>query len=155
MAIREVFLRTAFNYDMDAASDEDSLRCEDVSLAKQSFAEECDINTIVRQFGLTGKLPDESVRVPQFGDFDGIFDFHSAMNAIVRAEESFDRLPADVRYRFHNDPGAFVEFAVKPENLPELRKMGLAPDVVLEPVPVKGAEGAAEPAKPLDSAPKR
>ena len=44
-----VFLRAFNNYDMGAVSDETGLRCEDASLTKQSFAEECDINTIVRK----------------------------------------------------------------------------------------------------------
>lgn len=148
------FVRSAYNYDVDEVSNASGLTCSDASLAKQSFREECDINTIVRNFGLTGQLPDD-VRPPTYGDFSGIFDFHSAMNAVAEAQEAFDALPAEVRARFHNDPGAFVDFCSNPENLPDLRKMGLA--VALNPetddLSVKGAEGAAQPAKPLDGAP--
>jgi len=54
-----------------------------------------------------------------------VFDFHSAMNAVVQARESFDAMPADVRYRFHNDPAEFAEFCFKEENLPEARRLGL------------------------------
>ena len=43
-----VFVRSGNNYDMQAVSDETGLLCEDASLAKQSFAEECDINKIGR-----------------------------------------------------------------------------------------------------------
>lgn len=124
------FVRSAFNYDRDEASVDSGLACKDVSRAKQSFAAECDINTIVKNFGLTGKLPD-NIRAPTYGDFDGIFDFHSAMNAVATASEAFDSLSAEIRSRFHNDPGLFVDFCSNPDNLPEMRKLGLT---ISEPV---------------------
>lgn len=122
--MREPFVRSAYNYDRDLASDESGLRCEDVSLAKQSFAEECDINTIVRRFGVTGELP-TNVRMPTYGDFSTVVDFQSAMNAIASANESFDAMPAEVRSRFHNDAGEFVDFCSREENRAEAIKLGL------------------------------
>lgn len=149
------FVRSAYNYDVDEASHASGLACLDDSLTKQSFREECDINTIVRNFGLTGELPDD-VRPPTYGDFIGIFDFHSAMNAVALAKEAFDALPADVRARFHHDPGAFVDFCSNPANLDEMRKLGLAVELNPETddLSVKGDGVAAEPAKPLDGAAK-
>lgn len=144
-----VFVRSAFNYDVDAASDESGLDCQDPSLAKQEFKEESDINTILRRFNVTGHLP--NVRLPQFGDFDGIVDFHSAMNAIAQAHESFDALPAEIRSRFQNDPGQFVDFCLDDQNKDELVKMGLAkapeglPKPVLVETPVDPAPPPSEP----------
>lgn len=127
------FLRSAFNYDRNRASDESGLLCEDVSLAKQAFAEECDINTIVRRFGITGELP-QGVRMPTYGDFTTVVDFQTAMNAIVSARESFEEMPADVRYRFHNDPAEFVDFCSDPANRAEAEKLGLVvPKAEVEP----------------------
>lgn len=120
-----VFLRTPFNYDMLSASDESGLCCEDASLTKQSFVPETDINEIVKRFGLTGELPGD-LRAPTYQDFEGVFDFHSAMNAIATANESFDALPAAVRSRFQNNPALFVDFCSDVANLDEMRKMGLA-----------------------------
>lgn len=159
MSFGSPFVRSPYNYDTDAVSRETALVCDDPSLTKQSFAEECDINTIVRQFGLTGKMPDDIVP-PTYADFEGIFDFHSAMNAVAAAGEEFDRLPAKIRARFHNDPGLFVDFCSDPNNLREMVDMGLAvknpsyvdPNAPLPVEPVKGAVGVAEPAKPLDGA---
>lgn len=118
------FVRSGFNYDRDAASLESGLVCADVSLAKQSMAEEVDINTIVRRFGLTGQLP-QAVEAPIYETFEGIFDFHSAMNAVVAAREAFEAMPASVRSRFHNEPQEFVEFVSAVENRPEAEKLGL------------------------------
>lgn len=118
------FLRTPLNYDRHAASVDSGLRCLDASLAKQSFAEEVDINTIVRRFNLTGQMPTD-IRMPEYGDYEGVWDYHSALNSVRRGEESFARLPAEVRARFHNDPGEFVAFCLDEGNRPEAIKLGL------------------------------
>lgn len=128
-----MFIRAPYNYDVDAASDEASLGDMGPTLTKQSFAEEVDINTIVKRFNLTGQLP-EDVRMPTYADFEGIFTFQDAMDAIVSARESFDAMPAAVRLRFNNDPARFVDFCSDPSNLEEARKLGLA---VPEAAPVK------------------
>ena len=127
------FVRSAFNYDTMEASDESSLKCLDKSLAHQSFAEETDINNIVAKFLKTGVAP-ESIRVPTFQDFEGIFDFQSAMQTMMQAEEAFMAMPGDVRARFNHDPAAFVGFCSDPANMAEAAALGLAvkrPEVVL------------------------
>ena len=126
------FLRTPFNYDRDKVSNETGLACMDPSLAKQSFAEESDINTIVKRFGLTGQLPSD-VRMPTYADFEEVFSYRDAMNAVVAARESFMMMPADVRSRFGNDPGAFVDWCSDPENLAEAVRLGLAEPRKIDP----------------------
>lgn len=125
------FLRTPYNYDRNKAGDESGLHCTEPTLAKQSFKEECDINTIVERFHLTGELP-TNVRMPTFGDFTGISDYHTAMNAIAQANEAFDRMPANVRARFHNDPAEFVAFCDNPDNTDEAKRLGLVEAKALE-----------------------
>ena len=79
MATKKVFLRDGYNYDTEEVSlstgtdtsiDPDTGE-ELESLTQQSFKDECDINEIVRRFGLTGQLP-ENFRAPVSGDFTGI-----------------------------------------------------------------------------------
>lgn len=118
------FLRTAYNYDTMAASDESALVCKDPSLAVQADLLPSDINTILRNFGVTGKLPMTS-RLPTYGDFTGVFDFQSAVNAVNDAQDAFDSLDADLRYRFHNDPQEFVSFCSDEANRLEAEKLGL------------------------------
>lgn len=118
------FLRTAYNYDTNKAGDESAIQCQDQSMTQQHFAEECDINTIVKRFNLTGQLP-ENIRMPVFEDYENIFDFHSAMNSIAKANEAFDAMPAEVRARFHNDPGEFVTFCLDEKNREEATRLGL------------------------------
>lgn len=132
-----MFVRSAYNYDMNAASVESGLACAEPTLAKQSFKEEVDINTIIKRFGLSGELP-QNVEMPLTGDYEGVFDFQSAMNVVRGAQEAFAAMPASVRTRFSNDPRLFVDFCLNPENLDEARKLGLA-----LPKPVEAAPAAA------------
>lgn len=135
------FFRSPYNYDMGQVSEETGLSCPDPSLAVQDAAEEADINTIVRRFGLTGELP-KDVRAPVYADFEEVLDFHSAMIAVRQAEESFMRMPADVRARFNNDAGVFVDFCSDDKNLAELQKLGLTrPDLVIESPAPSPSEG--------------
>jgi phage internal scaffolding protein len=122
------FLRTAFNYDRDAASNESGLVCDDESLAIQSAEEESNINTIVRRFGLTGQLPGQ-VAMPRYGDFTNIPDFHTAMNLIRQTQDEFMRIPADIRARFENDPQQLMDFLEDDGNRDEAVKLGLVKSV--------------------------
>lgn len=125
------FLRTPYNYDRDAASTDSGLRCEDPSLAVQDQRDEVDINTIVRRFGLTGKLP-EDVRAPTYGDFTGVGDYQSALNAVLAADAAFMEMPAEVRARFDNDAAKFVDFCSDKANAEEMAKLGLlSPEAVI------------------------
>lgn len=121
-----MFFRTPYNYDADEVSRETATVFEDESLAVQSERDECDINTIVHRFGLTGTLP-TGVRAPMVGDFVGISSYQEALHAVMSADSSFAEMPAEVRAEFGNNPGAFVDFCSDPKNLPRLRDLGLAP----------------------------
>jgi phage internal scaffolding protein len=135
------FFRTPYNYDRDIASVESGLLCEDESLAIQSAAEEADINTIVRRFGLTGQLPGQ-VAVPRFGDFTNVPDFQTAMNLIRETQNEFMRLPAEIRARFDNDPQRVIDFLEDDRNRDEAIKLGLVNSVPVE-APSGTPDGAA------------
>lgn len=143
------FVRSPYNYDRDAVSSETGLKCDDPSLTQQQFAEEADINVIVDRFMRTGVMPD-SVRVPSYADFEGIFDFQTAQNAIRAASENFFAMPAGVRARFQNSPQVFLEFFADPANTDEAIKLGLAvPRPGQQSAPATPAqEGGAAPATP-------
>lgn len=95
------------------------------SMTKQSFKDECDVNLIMKRYQKTGVLPMVSNRQPRYEDFGTGLDFHEAMQHVVAAQEMFNSLPSSVRSRFGNDAGAFLDFVQNPENVEEMRKMGL------------------------------
>jgi len=124
MSKNTVFLRTPYNYDKDAATNESGLHCEDASLAQQHYKDECDINNILRQFNITGLLPEQPLS-PRYGDFSGIGDYHTALNRVIAAQDEFDGLPANIRARFDNDPANLIEFLENEKNRPEAEELGL------------------------------
>jgi phage internal scaffolding protein len=111
--------------DFESMSNETALVCLDSSLTQQQFRDESDINTIVDRFMKTGHLPDP-VSMPQYIDYEGVFDFQSAMNVVRQADENFMRMDAKVRSRFHNSPQEFLEFFADPANTEEAVRLGLA-----------------------------
>lgn len=138
------FARSAgFNYDTNAASDESGIDfTNDPGLTQQQFKDECDINEIVRRFGLTGELP-ENVRTPRSGDFTGVNDYQSAMNAVRAADEAFMELPGELRKRFDNDPQKLMDFMEDENNKEEAIKLGLVnkpKEVIASTPPIPGTE---------------
>lgn len=135
MKISAPFLRTPYNYDTFAASNESGLACEDASLAQQQFKDETDINNILRQFNVTGQLPNAPVS-PRYGDFTGISDFKTALDRINATYEEFESLPAELRARFDNDPAALIDFLDNEENRLEAEKLGLVEPKELDQAPL-------------------
>lgn len=117
------FVRSAYNY--DRGQRESAIVCEtEVTRVQQHLKEEVDINTIVKRFGLTATLP-TTFKPPMVGDFTGVTDFHTAMNAVRQAQESFDSMPVELRQRFNHDPQLLMHFLDDPKNEDEARKLGL------------------------------
>lgn len=124
----------------------------DVSLTKQSFAAESDINNIMSNWSRTGILPVSDRVPPSFGDFTGSSDFQELQNRVIAVRTAFDGLPSHVRSRFENDPARLLAFLQDPANAEEAIKLGLvtapeepstAPDAT--PPQGKGASDAVRP----------
>lgn len=108
-----------------------------VSLTKQSEADACDINNIMKQYEATGRLPDLIMRDPIYADFSDMGTYQEAMNIVAHANEQFNALDARVREQFDNDPAKFLKFAEDPKNIEALVDMGLA---TKREEPVKGPQ---------------
>lgn len=96
------------------------------SMTRQEFADESDVNNIMKKFQKTGILPANVTQQPQYLDLTKVPDLQTAMNVKIQADKAFMTLPAKVRREFDNDPVKFVEFATDKDNLPKLREWGLA-----------------------------
>lgn len=121
-----VFLRTPYNYDRDAASNETALTTPEPTRTQQQFRDEVDINTLVDRFGLTpGAQWPMLERVPLQADFVPTTDYKTAMDTIIAANETFMQLPATQRERFDNDPHKWLEFTSDPKNEDEMRSLGI------------------------------
>lgn len=148
--MKEIFIRSPFNYDMNKASMESATPTgydengepthpDNVSKVVQSEKDNSDINVIVKRFGIGATMPDPNRKLPEYGDYTGVNDFKSAMDAIKQAQSTFNELPADVRAFFENDPQKFLDFASDPDNIDKLREMGLARQLTPEEIDERDA----------------
>ena len=120
----------------DLHSDSHGIFFDDESLCVQADVQAADINNIVKSFGITSQLPYGN-DVPSYIDYtDAPNDFHASMNFIRDSNELFMEYPADVRARFSNDAGAFLDFVADDANRDEAINLGFAikrdlpPDVI-------------------------
>lgn len=108
------------------------------TMTQQHFVGEVDINNIVARALKTGILGDPMAiagRQAVFGDFSAVGSYHEALNRITAAQAAFMELPADVRSRFNNDPGALVDYMSSPFGEDKLREavgLGLVPQKALD-----------------------
>jgi phage internal scaffolding protein len=137
---KSIFLRTAYNYDTNAASNASGLVCEEPTRAQQHHKDECDINVILERFGKTGQVPVSAISA-QYGDFTGVNDYHTALNTLIAAEREFEALPAKLRTMFDNEPANLIEFLNDENNKDKAIELGLVNPPITssfnEPVEVK------------------
>lgn len=100
------------------------LTCTGPGRTKQSFKDECDINTIIRRFLRTGVLDFAQKHEPRYGDCTGV-EYQAAMQTVAAAKSLFNDLPAALRARFENEPAKFLEFVQDERNAEEARELGL------------------------------
>lgn len=152
------FIRSAYNYNMDEASLESAIEIDssikEENLTHQSFKEECDINTIVERFGLTGQLPDD-IRMPLTGDFTEVVnDYQTALNMVIAADNEFMKLPANIRERFRNDPAELISFLENEQNRDEAERLGIVNKPIQQdekPLAANAASGAPSPGGPANA----
>ncbi|QCQ85003.1 internal scaffolding protein [Blackfly microvirus SF02] len=119
-----------------------------VTRVKQSFVKECDINSIMKQYSLTGQINHISSKASQgaYLDLPDDTDFQSSMEIIKQGENAFATLPSYTRDRFGNNAENFLAFMADPRNAEEAIKLGLA---TKRPEPVAhSAGGGDKPPKP-------
>lgn len=104
------------------------------SKTSQSSKQECDINYILSRFLATGSWSTNGLEmktIPSFGDFTADFDYQTAQQMIVDAQQAFSTLPASVRKRFNNNPAEVLQFLGDDANREEAIRIGLiSPTVV-------------------------
>ena len=99
---------------------------------KSEFADECDINKIMARYRKTGELPVTALQAAdRFGDFSQVPDFQEMQNRVLAAHEMFAALPSDIRKRFNNDPGEFIDSAQSEEGIKLFVELGLAKETPL------------------------
>lgn len=131
-----VALRSEFDGLNRQFSDSTALDCScEPSLTQQCFADECDINQIVARYVKTEVMNVRSDYLSgRFVDLASMPDYKEACNIVIAANEAFQKLPADLRKRFDNDPSEFLDFVSDPSNVDKFEEYGLKePKAPVEP----------------------
>lgn len=99
---------------------------EKPSMTQQQFKDDCNINSIIDRFKVTGTVP-VSQETGIYGDFTPaeLSDYQSALNVVSQAQADFDSLPAEVRERFNYSPASLMAFLSDESNFDEALSLGL------------------------------
>lgn len=93
----------------------------------QDAKDECDVNKILERYMRTGVLEHVRDSQPQFGDWSSLPpDYLSAQMQVIRAQDTFAKLPAVLREKFDNNSLNFLNFVTNPKNAKEMIALGLA-----------------------------
>lgn len=95
------------------------------SLTEQQWADDCDVNNIMKRYQTTGEFRHLTGKQGYYADFSNITDYRDMLDTVRYAQEAFASLPADLRQRFLNDPGKLLEFLQDEKNYDEGVKLGL------------------------------
>jgi len=107
--------------------DDPGITFEKPSLTQQQHLDDCDVNTIMNRFRITGQLKQAVGQFEYLDNYaDGDFTYHDAMNFIRNSEQEFMALPSSLRARFENDPGKLMTFlhSDRPEDMTEAVNLG-------------------------------
>lgn len=119
-------------------------QCEGESKTEQSHRDVVNINSIMRRYQKTGVVPQASSGAI-YGDFTGVSDYRSALEAVRQADEAFMKLPSSVRKEFGHDPQRLLAFLSDPNNRQAAEDMGLierAPEAPPQAPPAPAEEPA-------------
>lgn len=118
----------------------------DPSRTRQEFRDECDINVLMKKYERDGLLAHVREFNGQYGDFTNVpQSYQDACNQIIAAQEMFMSIPAEVRAKFDNDPGKFLELVESDPEGEKLYELGLTRADFLPPSK-RPKDGAAAPA---------
>lgn len=98
-----------------------------VSMTRQEFADEADINKIMAKYeGAWPPVPYDHDPSQYYLDVSEVPDLMTAHAFLDQATKAFMTLPAKVRREMNDDPREFVKFASDPANVEQMREWKLA-----------------------------
>lgn len=95
------------------------------SLTQQQYKDECDVNNIMKKYKATGLVSHLNKKIGKYADMSSVKDYQTMLDTVIEAQQAFDSLDAELRYRFRNDPGELISFLADEKNYEEALKLGL------------------------------
>jgi len=98
---------------------------DDPGVTEQHHRDVCDINYIIAKFSPDALALHAQQYNGQYGDFSELPDYHTALSTVRQIDDLFMNVPADIRAKFNNDPGSFIQFVENPDNRDAMAELGL------------------------------
>ena len=99
---------------------------QEPTMTKQALADNANINKLIKKHGITHVVQNMSNLEVIYGDITS-HDLQEAMQMNIDAKAAFAEVPSEIRKKFGNDAGSFIDFATNPDNLQQMREWGMAP----------------------------
>lgn len=90
-----------------------------------SFAEQCNVNNIIKKYKETGQITHMARSQGVYADVSTVTDLLTATTQVEKAAEAFKTIPAELRRKLNEDPAALIEFLNDPNNDEEAIYYGL------------------------------
>lgn len=110
------------------------------SRTQQQFKDECNINNVIAKYDKTGIFTHVNEAQAHYFDNTKINEYQESLNLVIQSKLSFSKIPAEIRKRFGNDAGLYLEFVTNPDNMDEMVKMGLAKAPIVIPEHIQKVE---------------
>lgn len=94
-------------------------------MTDQSFKDQCDVNLILKKYKTTGVITHLNRAKGTYLDLTNAPDYQTSLDTVIKAQDAFMTLPAEIRERFGNDPSRLITFLSDPKNNEEGIKLGL------------------------------
>lgn len=95
------------------------------SKTQQHHAQNCDLNKIMRDYGVTKTLPISAYPPTVFGEDNLDVTLTDAYQTVREADDYFASLPSTLRLKFNHSPLALWRFVNDPANADEAVALGL------------------------------
>lgn len=99
-------------------------------IVEQHHSDDTVIQNILKRYDKTGVFYHVNQAQASYQDNTAFNEYADMYNKIKTADENFAALPAEIRAKFNNDTGAFLEFVNNDSNIEAMEEMGLIPKSV-------------------------
>lgn len=93
------------------------------SRVQQHHKDSTDLNKILKKYTQTGLRP--SPKPGYYADLTKMKSYQESLDTVIRANEAFETLPANVRKEFNNNPAELVKFMADKKNQQRAIELGL------------------------------
>lgn len=98
---------------------------EEPTMTQQHLKEKVNVNSIMAKYRKTGLIDHVRKNPGVYMDLTELPDYQTALQTVIRAQDTFETIPANIRLKFDNDPSKLIAFLSDDKNYDEAAALGL------------------------------